>query len=174
MPTSLTTRSVRLSRDVEEPTLALLAYTGLSFSGLVERALDRYITEESVSSEANLIDALAHDFMAATFTLNVGDDDLAVAVSDVERRATDPLGREHSSSQAPLTQFVSVKARREPGGRATIELVGLPGTREAGTRVFVATIPAQPGVSLTIRLYDLHPLSRGAERDEDVKSGVSR
>jgi hypothetical protein len=173
MPSSLIARSVRLSPHLEEPTLALLTRTGLSFSRLVERALDRYVAEESVSSEADLIDALSHDFMAATFTLSVGDD-FAVAVSEVERRTTDPLGREHSASQAPLTQFVSVEARRESSGRATIELVGLPGTRDAGTRVFVATVPAQPGVRVTVQLMDLHPLSRGAaEHDENVEDEVS-
>ncbi|MGI8729217.1 MAG: hypothetical protein ACR2LK_04405 [Solirubrobacteraceae bacterium] len=117
-----------------------------------------------------LINDLAHDFTAATFQLGRDEQGApTVAVVDVERRTTDPLGRSYSATTAPLTQFVNVEARAaaEPG-RTTIELVGLPGTDCAGVRVFVATLAldesmpppgTRPGPTITAHLTDLHPLS---------------
>jgi len=174
MARSAIPRAVRLPDQIDAALAALVARSGMTYTMAFETALALYLAEQSLIGESNLLDTLAQDFVAATLVLQVEGDEISVTASDVERRTTDPVGRPYNATQAPLEQFVGLEARPEPESRATVELVGLPGTDEAGVRVFVATLPAQPGASATVRLMDLHPISRGAtDGDVDFEDVVS-
>lgn len=127
---------------------------------------------DPIELEADLLDELGHDFIAATFHLSRQPDGTpTVDVVDVERRPTDPRGRPTGATNAPLTQFVGVQARADGPGRATVELVGHPGTSHACVRVWVATLPlaescGTQGPIVTVKLDELHPLSRSTNQGD--------
>jgi hypothetical protein len=161
---------------VEGNLAAKAARTGQSVSEIVVATLRAHLDTSDI--EADLLDELDHDFLAGTFRLDRRRDGaLTVAVVDLERRSTDPLGRTYVATTAPLTQFVGVEAHVDSPGRATIELVGLPGTEHSGIRVWVATLPlceSRPdavteGAVVTVALADLHPLTRADKPNRDTK-----
>jgi len=161
----------RLSEEEVAQMDALANDQGLAHRvDLLRRAVGEFYARHGADNlEAALIDDLCHDFLTATFQLGRDEQGApTVAVVDVDRRTTDPLGRPYSATNAPLTQFVNVEARAAEPGRTTIELVGLPGTDHAGVRVWIATLPStpppgsgtRPGPTVTVALMDVHPLAR--------------